>query len=120
MFAIAPTDRDWFERIRAGPIDRIVNFWTPTPWGVTGLHTGDRLYFLLKAPTRKVGGYGSFIRYVDATAAEAWEMYGLSNGVDSETELMEKVSYFARRRSQTFGGVMPPSFSAAYAPLWPV
>jgi putative restriction endonuclease len=102
MFAIAPTDRDWFERIRAGSIDRTVNFWTPTPWGVTGLHPGDRLYFMLKAPTRKIGGYGSFVRYVEATAAEAWQMYGLSNGVDSETELMEKITYFARRRPLKF------------------
>jgi HNH endonuclease len=56
---------------------------------------------MLKAPIRKIGGYGSFIRYVDATAGEAWQRYGLSNGVDSETELMEKIAYF-KRRSQKF------------------
>ena len=39
---------------------RFVNFWTPTPWGVKGLRKGDRLYFMLKAPVRKIGGYGIF------------------------------------------------------------
>jgi len=102
MFAIAPTDLDWFDRIRTGPTGRIVNFWTPTPWGVRGLRSDDRLYFMLKAPIREIGGYGSFIRYVDATAAEAWQMYGLSNGVDSENELVKKIAYFAERRSQKF------------------
>src|SRR5262245_32174729 len=108
MFAIAPTDLDWFARIRTGPTDRIVNFWTPTSWGVKGLHSGDRLYFMLKAPIRKIGGYGSFVRNVDATASDAWQMYGLSNGVDSENELVEKITYFARRRSQDFSPSADP------------
>lgn len=84
MFAIAPTDLDWFERMRSGPVGRVVNFWTPTPWGVRGLHTGDRLYFMLKAPIRKIGGYGTFTRYVDMSASTAWQTYGLGNGVDSQ------------------------------------
>ncbi len=102
MFAIAPTDLDWFERIRTGATGRLVNFWTPMPWGVQGLHSGDRLYFMLKAPIRKIGGCGSFVRYVDATAAEAWQWYGLSNGVDSENELVNKIVYFAEKRSEKF------------------
>jgi putative restriction endonuclease len=48
MFAIAPTDLDWFERIRTGPIGKTVNFWTPTPWEVKGFREGDRLYFMLR------------------------------------------------------------------------
>ena len=67
MFAIAPTDLDWFERIRTGPIGKTVNFWTPTPWEVKGFREGDRLYFMLKSPVRKIGGYGSFVRYLDAS-----------------------------------------------------
>jgi putative restriction endonuclease len=102
MFAIAPTDLDWFDRIRTGPIDRIVNFWTPTPWNVRGLRTGDRLYFMLKAPIRKIGGYGQFVQYRDATAKEAWRLYGLSNGTDSESELVRKIQLFASKRSKSF------------------
>jgi putative restriction endonuclease len=108
VFAIAPTDLDWFDRLRAGPVEKIVNFWTPTPWGVRGLHTGDRLYFMLKAPRRKIGGYGHFVRYRDATVTEAWQMYGLGNGVDSETELVSKVQLFARKRSKSFTPAVNP------------
>lgn len=51
MFAIAPTDLEWFERLRTGPIPALVNFWTPTPWNVRRLTANDRFYFLLKHPT---------------------------------------------------------------------
>src|SRR2546422_5411559 len=101
MFAIAPTDLGWFERMRDGPVGRIVNFWTPTPWGVKGLQAGDHLYFMLKAPVRKIGGFGAFVRYVDMSAFDAWDTYGLGNGADSRDELVRKIKHFAEKRSQT-------------------
>ncbi|MGV7219472.1 HNH endonuclease [Bradyrhizobium sp. UFLA05-112] len=107
-FAIAPTDLDWFDRIRTGPIDRIVNFWTPTPWNVKGLQAGQRLYFMLKAPTRKIGGYGHFVQYRDATAKEAWRLYGPNNGTDSENELVRKIQLFAAKRSKAFTPTSDP------------
>jgi putative restriction endonuclease len=101
-FAIAPTDLHWFEHIRTGPHVGTVNFWTPTPWGVSGLAPGDRLYFMLKSPIRKVGGYGTFVRYADMTASAAWDTYGLGNGVESKLELVSKIEKFAEKRSETF------------------
>ena len=101
-FAIAPTDLGWFDHLRSGPPLPTANFWTPTPWGVTGLHPGDRLYFMLKAPIRKIGGYGEFVRYTNMTASEAWDAYGLGNGVDSRQELINKINHFAEKRSQAF------------------
>jgi putative restriction endonuclease len=109
MFAIAPTDLDWFERIRSGPIGSIVNFWTPTPWEVRGFHEGDRLYFMLKSPIRKIGGYGTFVQYRDATAREAWQRYGVNNGVDSETELVAKICRFAQKRSKSYSPTANPT-----------
>ena len=100
MFAIAVTDLDWFDHLRSHTTGRTVNFWTPTPWGVKELRAGDRLYFMLKAPVRKVGGYGAFSRYVDMSAAEAWAAYGLGNGVSSHSELVTKINSFAERRSK--------------------
>ncbi|MCX4139339.1 HNH endonuclease [Paraburkholderia sp. SEWSISQ10-3 4] len=108
MFAIAPTDLDWFERLRAAPTGRSVNFWTPTPWGVKGLGAGNRLYFMLKAPVRKIGGYGIFRRYIDMTASEAWRTYGLGNGVDSQTDLVSKVEGFARKRAGRYVSSVNP------------
>src|SRR5215469_14368385 len=102
MFAIAPTDLDWFEWMRGEPMPRVVNFWTPTPWGIKRLSLGDRLYFMLKAPIRKIGGYGTFVRYVDMTASEAWTAYGTANGVASRDELVRRIEGFAKKRSRDF------------------
>jgi putative restriction endonuclease len=102
MFAIATTDLSWFEHVRSGHMGPAVNFWTPTPWGVKGLQPGDRLYFMLKAPIRKVAGFGSFIRYTDMTASEAWAAYGLGNGVDSLLGLVRKIESFAEKRSKGY------------------
>ena len=109
MFAIAPTDLDWFERIRTGPIGSVVNFWTPTPWEVKGLHQQDRLYFMLKSPIRKIGCYGTFLQYKDSTAKEAWSSYGVNNGIDSELELIAKISRFAEKRSKNFSRSANPA-----------
>jgi len=108
MFAIAPTDLDWFETIRGSFISRTVNFWTPTPWSIRGLHSGDRLYFMVKAPVRKIGGFGIFVRYVEMTTSQAWSAYGLTNGVANELDLVRKVQGFAAKRSEFFEPVSDP------------
>ncbi|ARO31295.1 HNH endonuclease family protein [Rhizobium sp. NXC14] len=99
MFAIAPTDLDWFDRLKTGPVPRLVNFWTPTPWNVRRLTVNDRFYFLLKHPIRKVGGYGNFDSYVEMPAEDAWEKFGIGNGLDSKEDLIAKVRNFTARRS---------------------
>ena len=108
MFAIAATDRDWFADLRDSPPRRRVNFWTPTPWHVKGLKQGDRLYFMLKKPIRKIGGFGSFTAYNDMTAKEAWETYGLGNGVASLDALVAKINAFAERRSKGYHATPDP------------
>ncbi|WP_164841417.1 HNH endonuclease signature motif containing protein, partial [Rhizobium sp. Pop5] len=99
MFAIAPTDLDWFDRLRTGPVPNLINFWTPTPWNIRRLSSNDRFYFLLKHPVRKVAGYGLFVSYVELSAADAWEKFGVGNGVDSREGLTTKVQDFATKRS---------------------
>lgn len=42
------------------------------------------------------------MRYLDATAKEAWQLYGVNNGVDSEVELVAKISRFAQKRSKAY------------------
>jgi putative restriction endonuclease len=108
MFAIAPTDLGWFADLRDSPTGRVVNFWTPTPWHVKRLQPGDRLYFMLKAPIRKIGGFGSFVGYDDMTAKRAWETYGLGNGVASLDALVAKVNAFAERRSKGYHATSDP------------
>jgi putative restriction endonuclease len=108
MFAIAPTDIDWFLNLKGSP-PRIVNFWTPTAWNVRRLPPGARLYFMLKSPIRRIGGYGTFVRYLDRTASSAWDAYGLGNGVASKDELVTKVSFFAAKRSAFFAASDDPT-----------
>jgi len=37
MFAISPTDIDWFGFLRESEFNSEINFWTPTPWNLTRL-----------------------------------------------------------------------------------
>lgn len=100
LFAIAPTDGSWFSFHREMPPGRVVNFWTPTPWGMRRMEAGQRFYFLLKAPIRKVGGYGTFVRYAEMSAWKAWEEYGTGNGVSSRDELVGRVRAFRAKNSK--------------------
>jgi hypothetical protein len=63
MFALAPTDIDWFLNVRSVPVGPEANFSTPTPWSTRGLKPGDRLYFLL--------GWGAFSGYIHMTVEQA-------------------------------------------------
>lgn len=99
MLAIAPTDNNWFNFLRTRTTPSIVNFWTPTQWNVRKLKDGDHLLFLLKAPHRKLAGYGTFKYYENMEATEAWNRYGIGNGCDSLNELVQRATGYARIRS---------------------
>src|SRR5215217_3449255 len=102
MIAIAPTDLDWFELLSGEPPASEINFWTPTPWNISRLEQGDRFYFLLKAPLRKIGGYGNFRYYENMSAREAWDRFGKGNGVVDLVELIARTSKYADRHSTKF------------------
>lgn len=98
-FAIAPTDEEWFLHLRENQLTNQVNFWTPTPWNVKGLKKGERLYFMLKSPIRKIGGYGEFMYYENMNVEEAWKKFGLGNGVRSLSELEQRAGKYVNKRS---------------------
>jgi putative restriction endonuclease len=99
MIAIAPTDLEWFTQLRSRTPPKLINFWTPTPWNVRGLTPGDQLYFLLKSPIRKIGGYGAFSHYENLSVEQAWQRYGLGNGVQSLEELVLRTSSYVGQRT---------------------
>ena len=99
MYAISPTDIDWFHYLLATGFNSQINFWTPTPWNVSKLSLGDKLYFMLKSPIRKIGGYGHFQEYKNMTVNEAWSHFGFKNGCSSKQELVERLDKYKSNRS---------------------
>ena len=102
MFAIAVTDLEWFNNVRRSSVKNGVNFWTPTPWGLRQLQPGDRVYFMLKSPIRRIGGFGLFRSYKDMTLGDAWALYGVKNGMPSEERFAQKINDIAIGRAEKF------------------
>lgn len=102
MIAVSPTDHDWFMQLRDGLDHDQVNFWTPTPWNIRQLTAGDWFYFLLKAPIRKLAGYGTFALYENMSASQAWRRFGTGNGVQSLAELVARTTKYAGQHSNSF------------------
>lgn len=100
MFAIAPTDNTWFETLRQNELNSFVNFWTPTPWKITGLSKGSRFYFMLKSPIRKCAGFGNFFAYEEMSINQAWKEFGKRNGCESKEELRRKITLYLEKNSK--------------------
>lgn len=99
MYAIAITDINWYRYFLKNPVPKEINFWTPSKWNVRRLKEGDKFLFLLKAPYRKICGFGSFKYYENLTIREAWDRFGTSNGVESLVALRGHSITYARRHS---------------------
>ncbi len=106
MFAISPTDIDWFEFLRESGFNSEINFWTPTPWNITRLESSDRLYFMLKSPIRKIGGFGEFKEYVNMPLSVAWNRFGKKNGCKSKQELVDRLDKYKNKRSTNTESVL--------------
>lgn len=104
MFAISPTDKQWFDFLKTSKLNSNVNFWTPTPWNVRQLNSGDRLYFMLKSPIRKIGGFGEFVEYKKITVEEAWSEFGYRNGRESKETFINSIQKYIDKNSITVGG----------------
>ncbi len=101
MFAVAPTDLDWFQQLRSeGVKGEVINFWTPTPWNISRLQANDKLYFMLKSPIRKIGGCGTFVEYKNMKASDAWRVYGRDNGVENLSELISRTDGYKSKNTK--------------------
>ena len=101
MFAVAPTDLDWFQQLRTdGVKGDVINFWTPTPWNISRLQSDDKLYFMLKSPIRKIGGFGKFVEYKNMKASEAWAKYGRDNGVENLSQLISRTDKYKAKNTK--------------------
>lgn len=99
MNAVAPTDINWFNYFRNSVDCSEVNFWTPTPWNLRRLKKGDKFYFLLKSPIRKIAGVGIYDIYLNLSARETWNKYGSKTGCHSFAELISRISGYINKNS---------------------
>lgn len=98
---VALTDYDWYSTLMGLQSVDMVNFWTPTPWNVSGLSKGDKVYFLLKEKYgRKICGYGDFAYYENESVEEAWNKYGIYNGVENLANLQLRVARYTDKNSE--------------------
>jgi putative restriction endonuclease len=104
MFSISPTDKNWFDFLKDSELNSYVNFWTPTPWNVRNLSLGNRFYFMLKSPIRKLGGFGEFQEYKNLTALQAWNEFGFRNGRGSKQEFIDSIQQYIDKNSSRLGG----------------
>ncbi len=88
---VAVTNPSWFFHLReqageSGTLDE-VNFWNPGGTKLKNFRPGDPVFFRLKAPHRKIVGYGFFAAFHPLRLAEAWEFFGTRNGCADPFEL---------------------------------
>ncbi len=88
MFRVLNTDADWIEVLRTRNLHDNVNFWRKEKRKVH-LPDGSRFYFKLRG-SRSVAGTAVFRRQVSMSIREAWEHFGVRNGVTSYEELRRK------------------------------
>ncbi|RDI05494.1 HNH endonuclease [Flavobacterium sp. AG291] len=111
MFAISPTDKDWYNYLKQNQFNSYINFWTPTPWNISRLKEGNRLYFMLKSPIRKIGGFGEFVEYKNMTAEAAWNEFGYRNGRESKADFLNGIQKYIDKNSDKYGKRLLNSFS---------
>ena len=98
-YVVAVTDNLWFYQLKTSNDLNEINFWTPTPWNPRQLTKGDKWFFLLKAPIRKIAGYGHFVRYEELTLDQAWDKYKTSNGCRDIESMRNRIENYKSKNS---------------------
>jgi putative restriction endonuclease len=88
---VGVTDKNWFDMLmKLGPED--VNFWQPSGnRQFKVLKPGELFLFKLHSPLNFIVGGGHFVSYSQLPSSLAWEAFGTSNGVQSLSELRQRV-----------------------------
>jgi putative restriction endonuclease len=108
---IATTDAGWYRTLLAeqqgrraarvaagtGDADEDVNFWQPSGRRPMSLPEGAPFVFKLKAPHRKICGFGLFVRFLPLPDWLAWDTFGRRNGVADLAELRARIQQIRAR-----------------------
>jgi putative restriction endonuclease len=103
MFAIASTENQWFSYLKENELHSHINFWTPTLWYTKELKEGNHVYFMIKSPIRKIGGFGEFKEYKTMPAEAAWNRFGHRNGTESKLAFINSIQKYLDKNSDKFG-----------------
>ena len=97
------TDTNWFSQLKQQPTSDI-NFWRPSSQQTfQALKPGEPFLFKLKQDTPAtrehdfVGGVAFFQRFELLKVSQAWQAFGLYNGVRSQKEFVERMVYYRKR-----------------------
>lgn len=89
---IALTDPDWHGFLSRQPNVDEVNFWQPNGGrAFRAVEPGAPFFFKLRAPQRKIAGFGFFQRHEILPARLAWETFGPMNGAATFAELLDRL-----------------------------
>ena len=106
MYAIAITDRTWYDYQRShGFIDE-VNFWTPSKNGPNQISPGDYFVFKLKGEGDLIGGFGTFVEYKFQSLEDTWTEFGRKNGCDNKVDFLNTLRSFDSNNGTDCGCVV--------------
>ncbi len=86
------TDPEWYAFLQSQPQIDEVNFWQPHgERSFRALNRGDLFFFKLRAPAKKIAGFGFFQRFEILPARLAWECFGNMNGAPNYETMLERI-----------------------------
>ncbi len=97
-------DLDWYRKLSADGLRHDeVNFWFPSPrQGFSALSRGQAFLFKTHVDRRspelsnRIVGLGSFSGYARLRISEAWQLFGVANGVESEAQLRTRIEKYRK------------------------
>lgn len=86
------TDPDWYSFLSGRRRVDEVNFWQPHGGrAFRAIAPGDPFFFKLRAPHKKIAGFGFFERYEALPAWLAWECFGEMNGAPDFQSMIDRI-----------------------------
>lgn len=95
---VANTDAEWHAFLLATAPHDEVNFWQPAG-GRTfrAIAPGEPVFFRLKRPLSRIGGFGRLARYETLPIQLAWDCFGPDNGTPDFATMLARTRMYARK-----------------------
>lgn len=114
---VGVTDIDWYRQLsRVSLHHDEVNFWFPSPrQGFRSLQVGEPFIFKTHVDRRqpelsnRLVGVGAFSGFARLRLSEAWDLFGVANGVNGPEELRRRIAHY---RSEPIGRFEDPEIGA--------